>query len=369
MRKYAIVTLASAALLTLACDKGGGKKTSVAATSASAAATAKDGKGLNDPNNNKALVALAEPVLECTWGRYGFEAKCEAFLTWKKSNLMKSGAMDKSLLNFLDDNDMKVQFLGAEALSRKGQIYRKDKVMATKVVDTLDKSTIKLVVGALGKAAGSIDLDATGLSPRIKKMLESHPNAEVRRVLASNTLFRNNDIPGMYDLFVKLAKTDKDPKVRKAAAAAFWTGTPSGKEEEVCKLWLELANDKDHDLAGHSAYHCSFTSMGGGCTGQWDELLTLIETKAKAGDVKSSFMASALKYLHGQKKVSGAQKKRALAIAKELVKNTANDGSSRSTALDFVGKEDPKAKAFAGKYEDDKEFFVKTAAKRIKEGK
>lgn len=359
MKKALVLALASAALLLGASCKGG---------DATPGASAK-GKGLADPKNAPAIVALAKPVLECTWGNYGFDSKCPALEAWNKHEALKDGAGDKTLVNLLEDPDVKVQWLGAETLSRVGRLYRKDQPLATKVVDAADKATDKLLVRSLARAVGAIDLQPVGLAPRVMKMLEEHKTAELRGGLAESTLFSNREAPGMYDLFVKLARTDKDPKVRKAAAAAFWTGTPNGKNEQVCKLWLELANDADADLAGHSAYHCAFTSSGGGCTGQWDALLSLIERKAKAGQVKSSFMAASLKYFYGQKKASAAQKKRALEIAKALVANAANDSSSRSSALELVGKEDPTGKTFAAKYENDKEFFVKSTAKRIKDGK
>ena len=367
MRKIAVFTI-GAALLAFGCCKEDSTDTDTSGGSTTTSES-KDGKGLSNPSNDKAVVTLAKSVLTCKWGNYGFDSKCEALKTWKKSETMKGGKADTTLVNFLEDSDVKVQWLGADALSRTGEKYRTDQALAGKVVDAADKATDKQVVAAVGRAVGNMDLKKSGQADRVKKMLESHSNAELRQTLAGNTLFRNREVPGMFDLFVKLARTDKDPKVRKAAAAAFWTGTPNGKKEDVCKLWLELADDKDSDLAGHSAYHAAFTSSGGGCTGQWDALLSLIERKAKAGQVKSSFMASALKYFYGQKKATDAQKKRALAIAKELVQNQQNDGSSRSSALEFVGKEDPQGKAFAAKYLNDSEFFVKSAAKRIKEGK
>ncbi|OQB18320.1 MAG: hypothetical protein BWY17_00411 [Deltaproteobacteria bacterium ADurb.Bin207] len=361
MKKTCLIALATAALLLGGCCKD---KTSETRTEAAA-----DGKGLGDPSNDPAIVAIAKPVLECKWTSYGFDSKCAAFESWKKDESLKDGKGDKTLVSFLEDADTKVQWLGADTLSRVGQLYRKDQVLATKVVDATDKVADSLLASTHARATGNIDLSVTGLGPRVMKMLQEHSFPGLRQELAGSVLFRNSNVPGMYDLFVKLARSDKDPKVRKAAAAAFWTGTPTGKNEEVCKLWLELADDADSDLAGHSAYHCSFTSSGGGCVGQWDALLSLIERKAKAGQVKSSFMAVSLKYFYGQKKATAAQKKRALEIAKTLVANTANDGSSRSSALEFVGKEDPAGKAFAAKYENDKEFFVKSTAKRIREQK
>lgn len=368
MRKTAIVTLSAAVLALSACDKGGREVAPSASASASSAGVEK-AKGLRDPRNDKAIVALARPVLACKWGRYGFDAKCEALKAWKKSDAMKAGAGDATLVRFLEDDDVRVQWIGADGLAHYGLKYRADKAMARKVVDAADKVRAKQFVSLLGKAVGSIDLAKTGLAKRVMKMIESHANPELRRTLAGNTLFRNREVPGLFELLVRLAKSDKDKRVRKAAAAAFWTGTPAGKNEEVCKLWLDLADDPDSDLAGHCAYQCASMSLAGGCAGQWDDLLSLIERKAKAGEVRSSFMASALKYLYRQKNATAAQKNRALAVAKEIVKNVKNDAPSRSAALELVGKKDPGGKAFAAKYDKDEAFFVKNAAKRIKEGK
>lgn len=366
MRRVALIAM----LVVLGCNETPANKPGAAAGSVSSSvATAAPGKGLEDPANDKAVVAAAKPALDCDWGNYGFETKCPALQEWFKADVLNDGAADTTLINFLEDERTQVRWLGAEALSRKGQNYRKDKALAGKVMDAADKATEKQLIGVLAKVVGNVDLRATGTAERVTKMIESHGNVELRRGLTTHTLFRNRDVPGMFELFVKLAKSDPDKKVRKAAATAFWTGTPSGKNEEVCKLWLELANDADADLAGHSAYHCAFTSAGGGCTGQWDDLLSLIEKQAKAGQVRSTFLASALKYFYGQKKASAAQKKRAIAIAKELVKNEGNDAAARGSALEFVGAEDPGGKAFAAKYEDDKAVFVKNAAKRVKAAK
>lgn len=368
IRKVAVIAVAALTLFATSCCKD--KKGDEPGTSGASSGPAESGtKGLSDPSNDKALVDLAKPVLACKWSAGGFDYSCAELKAWNASDLLKDGKADKTLVNFLDDGDEKVRYLGASGLSQKGRAYRKDKDLATHVVDVADKESAKVVVTALGRAVGTIDLKGTGLADRVKTMVESHKNEALREALAGNTLFDNRDVPGMYDLFVKLARTDKTPAVRRAAAAAFWTGTPNGKNEEVCKLWLELAGDKDSDLAGHSAYHCAFTSSGGGCVGQWDALLTLIETQAKSGGVRSSFTASALNYFYGQGKASAAQKKRALEIAKVLVKNNKNDGAARSSALDFIGKNDPGGKAFAAQFDADSDFFVKSSAKRIKEGK
>jgi len=324
-----------------------------------------DKKGLNHPDNDPAVVSAAKEVLTCEWQKERFKTDCEALQKWKKAEISKKGAADKTLINFLEDEDTKVQWIGAEALSRDGSAYKTDAVLAKKVVDALDKATEGYLVGLLSGCVGRSDLKATGLGERVMKMMEEHGNVAVREGLAGDTLFSNRDYPGLYDLLVKIARSNQDPKVRKRAAAAFWTGTPAGKQVESCKLWLELADDADDDVAGTSAYHCAFSSSAGECTGQWDGLLSLIERKAKAGQVKTSTMAGALAYLYGQRKANDAIKKRTIAVARAIVANPANKDLARSRALEFIGKDDPAGKAFAKSYENDPSIHVKVQAKAI----
>ncbi|MCL2823057.1 MAG: hypothetical protein FWD57_03620 [Polyangiaceae bacterium] len=321
--------------------------------------------GIDNPENNPAVVAAAKEVMACDWEKAGFGAKCEALQAWRKNDVVKKGA-DSTLVNFLEDPDIKVQWLGAEALSRGGDTYMKDAALSAKIFDAMEKAAEPFLMDQLKTSAAKVDLNTTGLGARAMTMLETHENIAVRRAIAgSSILFHNRSYPGLFDLNMKLARSDIDSKVRIGAAGAFWIGTPQGKKEEVCKLWFNLANDADGDVAGPSAYHCAFWSNDGGCAGQWEGLLSLIEQKAKAGTVAHMMMASSPGYVYGQKKASDAIKKRALAVAKAIVQNKANSDSARSNNLSFIAKHDPAGKAFVKPYENDSSQLVRSTAKEF----
>lgn len=361
-RSLVFVALASIVLASGCCKKKpeGDKDTKQVA--------AQVGGGLKAASNNPAVVKATQAVLECPWNK-GFSSSCEAMKAWEKLPEVKGGAADATFVNFLADEDIKVQYLGLRGLSENGVTYRTDAVLADKVFGYAEGKLDTSLAEKAGDLAAGIDLEATNTTARAIKLMQSGTDGAVRASFVGRVLFRNRKAPGLYDLVVSLAKNDKDPMVRRKAASSFWTGTPEGKHEEVCKLWLGLVEDADSDIAGNSAYHCAFWSSNGGCVGQWDALLTVLETKAKAGQVKHSMMASSLKYLYGQKQATDAQKKRVLDVAKIIVNNIANADFARGTALDLIVEKDPQGRAFAEKFKDDPSHFIKSSVKRALEKK
>lgn len=349
-----------------ACKKPADDQGQAGATGGAAAPA---GAGLGDAANDKAVVDLAKEALKCgfqdTWG---LKSSCPALDAWNKAEAIKGGKADATLVNFLGDAQKEVRWLGAYGLYNAGQTYKQDAAMAKKVIAAGKGEKDPTVQRKLGDAIGRIDVKKTGTGDEITKILGTDGMTALRNGIVDGILFTNRTEGGFYDLLAKMARTEKDKTVRQAAAAAFWTGG-SDRHDDTCKLWLELSDDADDDLAGHSAYHASWWSAGGGCTGQWDGLLNVIEKRAKAGKVKSSFMTSALGWLQKQGKASDAQKKRALAVAKTVVETATNDKMARGDALRVIGENDPDAKKFAARFENDPEFFVKSAAQRIKEGK
>lgn len=340
------------------------------AQAASAASQAQDKAlaGLADPSNDKEVVALANKAMACEWQNAGYKWDCADLKAWKESELFKGGKNDKTLVSALGDRDEKVRWLVVHVLASHGAAYRKDASMAAAVVTAAESETSEAVAINLGSAVARIDLKTTGLAERVKKVIKGHKLANLRTSLTGSVLFDNREV-GLYDMLQELARDKSEgAAVRRAAVAAFWTGTPPDKHAASCKLWLELAADDEEQVGGEASYMCAFYPHEG-CIAEWDPLLDLIDKRAKDGTVKSSQQASALGYLYEQKKASDAQKKRAIAVAKALVDNAKNGGSARARALEIVAKHDPQGKAYAAKLENDPEFFVKSAAQRIKEGK
>lgn len=372
MKAIQLRTVLLAVLACTACgkksdDPKGGGGTSTAVTTETKKEPAKGASGIDDPANDKAVVALAKEAIKCKWdGSWGLKSDCPALDAFNKADALKDGKADVTLVNFLADSAKEVRWLGANALYNSGKEFPKNADLSKKVLAAarVEKDASR----RMGDIVGKIDVEKTKLADDIKKLLAESTNSALREGIVGGILWNNRKEGGFYDVLAALARTDKDKAVRKAAAGAFWV-SGSDRHDDTCKLWLELASDADDDLAGHSAYHCGFWSSGGGCTAEWDALLDVVEKKAKEGTMKSSMMAASLKYLIKQSKASDAQKKRVLAIAKTLVENTANPGMSRSDGLRTIGENDPDAKAYAAKFEADKEFFVKNTAKDIKDGK
>ena len=358
-----MIWLMSGALsMSAACgdDKGSSDKASKDTPGDSAS------MGLNHPDNDAAIVKLAKAATECKWQGSGLKSDCDALKKWHKAKELKDGAGDDTLLNMLEDSRKEVRWLACEGLDSHSNTWRKDKKKSQRVLAAAKAEQEKDVAYRVGRLVGKIDAESTGKGDAIKKLLAESKSTNLRKGIVGSVLFNNK---GFYDVLHKMARSEKNKDVRKASAAAFWTGG-SKQAERTCKLWLELADDDNGDLAGHSAYHCAFWSSKGGCTGQWDALLDVIDKRAKAGTVESSMMSASLGYLYKQKKATAAQKARAIKVAEAIIKNAKNNKTARGDALRVIGDSDPaKGKTLATKYKNDKEFFVKNAAKRILEGK
>ncbi len=324
--------------------------------------------GLNHPDNDAGVVKLAKAAMKCEWKRDALAHDCEDYKAWNKSEDLDDGKNDATLLNMLEDGDKVVRFLAAKALQNNSTKWPSDKKAGEKVLAAAKKEKEKEISDLMGRVTGEIDVGKTGLDGDIKKLLADSKNQDVRKGIVSSVLFNNQTEGGFYDLLQKVAREDGNKDVRKAAAAAFWVGG-SKRHDDTCKLWLELADDADTDIAGHSTYHASWWSHGGGCTEQWDALLDTIEKRGKAGKIQSTFTTSALGWLQQQPKASTAQKDRALKIAEMIAGTPGNSSSARGDALRKVGEYSPQANTVAAKFKDDKEFFVKSTAERILEGK
>jgi hypothetical protein len=360
-----VIPLLALALLVAGCKK----ETPAAGTEApKPAAQAK--KGLEAADNSPEVVAAAKKVLECEWKRFGYPSTCEAYKSFSASELLRQGRADKTLVNMVEDPNEKVRWLAAGMLRQHGKLYESDAALADRVLAALEQEKDEMVAERLASALGEIDLEGTKLVDRVIALAKGGAE-DVRAKLVHGVLFKNRDSAKLYAFIKDAAKSAESDKVRQAAVRAFWIGTPSGKYAEICKLWLDVAQNDKSDEVADTALRLAAQNPNGRCKDDYDAMLELAEKKAKAGAVKTPDVAYAAQYIHGQKEATAAQKKRALAVAQILLKNDANKDMARSAALRLLGKALPKprAKALAKKHKDDKSFFVKSEAKRILEGK
>lgn len=361
----ALVIVGAATIVSLGCSKSSSEQPApAAAASTTATSEAKpDAKGIEAATNDAAIVDLAKKTLGCKWTAFGFDAKCPELKTLIESETIRDGKGDGTLVNFLEDSNEQVRWLGARALTQRGKTFRTDKQLAERIVKAAEAEKAKVIAQELGGVAGGIKHAETGLGERIKTMAKSHEVQQMRTSLMARMLFSNGET--LYDFVKDIAMNDKDIVVRKAAISAFWTGTPPNKSGDTCKMWLGFMDDPAEDVAGEAAYLAAFYPQNGGCKTEWDALLDNIEKKAKAGSIKSTQMASAMSYLHRQPGASEAQKKRALKIARMIAENTSNNGMVRGRALEFVADNDPEAKKFLDKLKDDADPYVKGRSKEL----
>lgn len=361
----ALMIVGAATIVSFGCSKSSSEQPAPAASASAAPEMKVEAKGIEASTNDAAVVDLAKKALGCKWAAFGLDSKCPELKALIESEAIRDGKGDGTLVNFLEDANEQVRWLGARALTQRGKAFRTDKLLAERIVKAAEVEKTKAVAQELGGVVGGIKHAETGLGERIKTMAKSHEVQQVRTSLLARMLFSNGE--ALYDFVKDIAMNDKDIVVRKAAISAFWTGTPPNKSADTCKMWLGFMDDPAEDVAGEAAYLCAFYPQNGGCTSEWDALLDNIEKRAKAGAIKSTQMASAMSYLHRQPKVSDAQKKRTLKVARIIAENTSNNGMVRGRALEFVADNDPDAKKFLEKLKDDADPFVKGRAKELVE--
>jgi hypothetical protein len=330
----------------------------VAAPSASAVVV----HGLDAADNDAALVEAARAVIaKCTFNQAGgyYTPTCDelALFTGKAMNA------EATVMNMLGDDDAKIRGLAARTLSAKGKAYRSDNQQALRVIAALNAEKHQGVALQLADAVARIDASASATLDALKKVASEHPTPNVRARLIGPLLSNNRD--ALFAFVQTRATDDADEAVRVAAAGAFWGNSDEARVSDVCRFWLERANDGGSaKVAGKSAYFLATKKTGGNCRDQYDALLDRIAELSKSGAVGDQGMSGALSHLHGHPAATPEQKQRSFTIAKALVANTNNDGLSRAEALRFVIAESPDGKALAKKYLEDESVHVRGAAER-----
>jgi hypothetical protein len=315
--------------------------------------------GLLAKDNDPAVVALSRAALVCKVDDKQLDYFCAGYTAWRDSALLTDNKADKTLVNLLEDRDEKVRYLAAEKLTGIHTGYAQDPVAAKRVLAAAQRETSVLVAERLGKALGFVDVEKTGITADVRKLIVEHKLVDLRIGLIAEGAHSNSD--ALFDVVFELATGSTDDKIRLKAVTAFWVGTPSSKRNDVCKMWLDTVDHTNAEIAGEAAYMCGLNSS---CTAQWDKLLDKLDARAKRGTVSHRQMTAALEWQAKQKEATAPQKARALAIAKAVVENPKNASDARAHAIDVVAALDKADKAFPAKFKDDPDASVKAAVER-----
>ena len=158
------------------------------------------GKGLDDPANDPELVERAKAVIECPWSS-GFGSACEplglfyeALKPLDESPTHAGGralVLEQALVRFAADHDVRVRFLGASGLARRGNRYKTDVALAGALVRSLEDERDPTVGNQLGVVVARITLVDTGLAERVEANVTGHKLTRVRAALVGELLYHN----------------------------------------------------------------------------------------------------------------------------------------------------------------------------------
>jgi hypothetical protein len=330
---------------------------SAAASAASVPSAAPKAEPPADP-----VRAAAAKVLACPdWDGSGMPWSCDAFTAWSELPALEDGKGDATLVAMLDDADPKLQALAARGLRSSGRTYRADTAMAEKVVAKLEAGKGETgLLEDLAQAAGAVDAEKTKLGPRLLELAKKIATPSVRANLISSGQFHNSDL--FYPVTSELAKSATDDELRRAAISSFWVGTPNAKHDEVCALWVSIAQDAKtpEGLAAQSLDYAGWNPSP--CDKQYETIVKVLEKRLK-GPVEESSWVFAANHLSNQGKLAAPLKKKLVALLKGVANDPKSRSSARMYAIDGAVKGDPAgAKAFLGKLSKDKNEEVKKHA-------
>jgi hypothetical protein len=323
------------------------------------------GKGIDNPANDQKLVALAKKVIaECgaKWTDKEMFNQCDGPMKdFREAKLQK---LDATCLNFLDDADVKVRYLGQLCLSYFGGDYRGDKALAARLVDALEREKAPSPIDmALGYEATGL-WDSAGQNERLGKLLlDPNTSTDVKLVMASWW-----SAPQGYEA-VKTFAASTDPKLLLAAVQGYAVHF-SKHGDEACKLWAANLENADKEIRKQAVGHLSggwsgnnardtesswfVTGGGGGPSGSgdaWcpnvDDVLAKTQARIDNKSLDDSVYVYALANLGKHAKATPAQKKKAVALLEKLVMTKGL--SERSFAIGKLVEVDPSKKKVIAK--------------------
>jgi hypothetical protein len=334
-------------------------------SAATTAAPATGGKGLAAAGNDAAVVDLAKKAITCKqddWGNFGTD--CADYKAWEDSKLFEDGKADATLVNFIEDSDDKVRTLAYTKLYYGSHTKTfEDKGLTDRILTAAENEKGEKLIEKAGNIAGRVDVTATGAFDRIKKLFASGPKpmklALTSMVVASGNNYKNEDVWAWHKGLLQ----DADGDIRKKAMQTYW-GTPSNmRGKDVCAIRAENFGHTDVLVAALACAHSSGTQN---CIDDLDKAIAEVDKRHKAGQItdKATDFLDVLGDPWKNAKVTDAQKKKKVEIAKSLATDTKLPDNIRRGALERVFQGDPAAgKALAQTLLSDK--AIGTYAKTI----
>lgn len=361
------LALALTALAAVGCSKkeSGTKETFVTAATAS-------NKGLGDPKNKPEAVAAVRKVLDACAAKWdakdGFDGCSDPMRDFRDEKLEDA---DATFLSLLDDDDPKVRWMGVTGLSSKGYEYRRDKALAARLLDHLEKEKAPSILDAELAYLASETYESSGTWDRLRALgLSPSASLDTKAVLAG--WWRGGD--RAWPIVAALAASP-DKKQVHAAAQGFALHFEK-HANEACAFWLAHFDDDDKDVRRASVGHLTggwsgntthdsegtwYVTGGGGGPSKGgdaacsqkdiDAALAIIERRAAANTIDDSNYVYGLEAIAVHKKATAREKKSAVSLLRKIVET--KGAAQRSFALRKLVDVDPKEKSYAAKFAKD----------------
>jgi len=312
------------------------------------AAASKPKRGLDAPDNDPALVALAREALKCFR-----KPECEAQGKWYEPFHMGRQVDFKTLVNLLEDEHPEIRTMAAGVLrGKKGTPgFHTDRAYETRVLDALDREQYEYVAGDMALAAGFIDVKATGLEERMTKIILFDLRERVRVRMIESILDNNWDVPTVVAA-VKGLTGDSSSDVRVAAVRAF---DVHELRAQACPFWASTLTDKDAYLADK----CFYYLVSDSCKGQY-------EARLNAAANRPPLTPKNFQTFSRQEDTPAPVKTKLLALVEAWAANTTLTGSQRVQSLKLLATCDPpRAKTAAAALTKDKDDYVRETAVEV----
>lgn len=366
----ATLLIFASALLFVGCNKAadGAKaaqmKTEAPAASAEGAKQKEAAKptglrGLKNPKNDATIIGLYETLAKCKRVGVFIEGDCPAEDAWIDGVRNDDNAY-KTLLNMLEDEDKVVRHAATTELEHILFMHDagRDKAVGERVLAAAKNENDKDVVAPMGRLAGTLRAKETGLAAAQQELYNTHPNKNFRIQLLQKMQSLNSE--AHFDFTEKIARTEKDPMLRKAALRSFWTGSGS-RRKDTCRIWKDALGKKETgDII------VSFIPGFKDCKDVTPDVLAYVEKDFKANPKELKMDSSlALEQIYKAKNSDKKAQDKAFSLAKKIVESSDASWHARSSALHFLVRDTKLGKKYAKKFLKDK--MLKNDAERLME--